>query len=69
MIVTGDVKSIRDALKLLGDTKLTVKDLETTEVGFSLKKLKSECDDIEVKKAAKGIKKKWQKMVTMKMAV
>ena len=69
LVVPGDLNSIRDTLKLLGDTKLTVKDLETTKVGFSLKKLKSECDDTEVKKAAKGIIKKWQKMVTMKMAV
>ena len=69
LVVPGDLNSIRDTLKLLGDTKLTVKDLETTEVGFSLKRLKTECDDFEVKKAAKSVNKTWKKLVTVEMAV
>ena len=68
LIVPGDLNSIRDILKLLGDANVTVKDLEMTEVGFSLKRLKAGCNDSEVQKLSKSVTKKWKQLVKAELA-
>ena len=50
------------------ENQISIKDLESTEIGFSLKKLRSGCDDSELQSLAKGIMKKWKQLVKAELS-
>jgi hypothetical protein len=55
--------SIKDVLNMLRGSEVTFQDLETTGIGFSIKKLRTECNVSEIQGLAKTTLKGWKRQM------